>query len=252
MIPTGKAKIVRHIPFRLSKKDVLRGLGMGNRLSVRPEVDRLVHKALHDAEVLKLIRPAFVYAVHTILQMKSDHCCLEGGVMLNGETIPRAFAGAEALAVAVATIGSELEAAVRESFQQGKRLYGLILDAIGTATAENMIFAIHDIISSEAVSNGTTASSPVCPGGANWPLSEQFKLFQLVPAHEIGVHLTGTAMMVPGKSTSMVIGLGANMPKWSASERCDRCANGGSCPYRYHPERDGECENPDTYEAVCH
>ena len=250
MISLAKANIVRDIPFRLNKKDVLRGLGMGSSSSVRPEIDRLIDRALHDEEVLKLIRPAFVYAVHTVLQMETDHCCLEGDVVLHGEIIPRVFSRADALAVAVATIGPELETAVRESFQQGKRLYGLILDAIGTSTAENMIFAIHDIIGSEAVSNGTTASSPVCPGGANWPLSEQFKLFQLVPAHEIGVHLTGTAMMAPGKSTSMVMGLGENMPKWSAAERCDRCSNGGNCPYRYHPER--ECENPDTYEAVCH
>lgn len=243
-------KIVRDIPFTLNKKDVIRGLGMGSTLSVRPEIDRLIDTVLQDEEVRKLIRPVFACAFHNIRQMESDHCCLEGDVVLHGEIIPRLFARAEKLAVAVATIGPALETAVSECFQQGNRLYGLILDAIGSATAENMIFAIHAIINREAASGGATASSPVCPGGVNWPITEQFKLFQLAPADEIGVHLTATAMMTPRKSLSLVMGLGENMPQWSAAERCDRCSNGGKCPYRYHPER--ECETPDTYEAVCH
>ena len=250
MILPAKVKIVRDVPFTLKRKDVLRGLGLGSSSSLRPEIDRLIDKTLQDEEVLKLIRPAFAYAVHTVRRMEPDHCCLEGDIVLNGELIPRIFARAEGLAVAVATIGPELETAVKECFQQGKRLYGLILDAIGSSTAENMIFAIHDIINREALNGGTTASSPICPGGADWPITEQFKLFKLAPADEIGVHLTGTAMMTPRKSTSLVMGLGENMPTWSAAERCDRCSNGENCPYRYHPEL--ECENPETYEAVCH
>jgi hypothetical protein len=250
MILSAQVKIIRDLPFRLNKKDVLRGMGMSSSSTVRPEIDRLIDAALRDKEVLKLIRPAFAYAVHTIRRMEPDHCCLEGGVVLNGEIIPRVFAGAEKLAVAFATIGPELETAVTECFRQGKRLYGLILDAIGTSTAENMIFAIHDSINREAVSGGTTASSPVCPGGATWPITEQFKLFALAPADEIGVHLTDTAMMTPRKSMSLVMGLGEDMPTWSAAERCNRCSNGESCPYRYHPEWEGE--HPDFYEKVCH
>jgi len=250
MILSTKVKIVRNIPFRLDKKDVLRGLGMGKSSSVRPEIDRLIDKTLQDEGVLQLIRPAFAYAVHAINQMESDDCYLEGGTVLHGEIIPRVFARAEAIVVAFATIGPEIETAVGEYFQQGKRLYGLILDAIGTSTAENMIFAIHDIIYREAGSRGYTASSPVSPGGVNWSITEQFKLFQLAPADGIGVYLTETAMMMPRKSISLVMGLGENMPTWSAAERCDRCSNGSNCLYRYHPEL--KCENPDTHEAACH
>jgi hypothetical protein len=82
MILSTKVKIVRNIPFRLDKKDVLRGLGMGSSSSVRPEIDRLIDKTLQDEGVLQLIRPAFVYAVHAINQMESDDCYLEGGTVL--------------------------------------------------------------------------------------------------------------------------------------------------------------------------
>jgi len=238
--------IVRDIPFRLNKKDMLRGLGMGaSGAYVRPEIDRLIDQIMRDEDALKLIRPALAYAIHTIQRMERGNCYLEGNVVLNSEIIPRVFARAEALAVAVATIGPELEADVMECFQQGKNLRGLILDAMGNAITENMSLAIHSIINRDAANRGYTASSPISPGGGvNWPLTEQFKLFQLAPADKIGVHLTETAMMAPRKSTSMVMGLGENMPTWSAAERCDQCSNGGSCPYRYHPELG--CEKPDS------
>jgi hypothetical protein len=236
-------KIVRDIPFKLNKKDVLRGLGMG-RSYVRPEINLLIDETLHDEDVIKLIRPALAYGIHTIQQMERNNCYLEGDVVLHGEIIPRLFARAEALAVAVATIGPGLEARVRECFTQGKRLRGLILDAMGTSITENLSFAIQDIINTEAASRGYTASSPVSPGGVNWPITGQFKLFQLAPADKIGVHLTETAMMAPCKSISMAMGLGENMPTWSAAERCDRCPNCLDCPYRYHPEQ--KCENSDS------
>jgi hypothetical protein len=237
-------KIFRDIPFRLNKKGVLGGLGMGASSYVRPEIDRLIDEALQDKDVMKLIRPALAYAVHTIHRMERDNCYLEGGVLLHCEIIPRVFARAEALVVAVATIGPELEANVRECFKQGKRLRGLILNAMGTSIMENLTFAIQDIINTEAASRGYTASSPVSPGGVNWPITGQFTLFQLAPADKIGVYLTETAMMVPRISTSMAMGLGKNMPTWSAAERCDVCSNGRDCTYRYHPEP--ECENPDS------
>ena len=140
----------------------------------------------------------------------------------------------------VATIGPDLEAVVSAYFNSGRRLKALILDAMGSSTMENMRFGIRDIIGKEAAKRGYIASSPVSPGGPSWPLSEQFKLFTLAPAGEIGVYLTESGMMVPQKSTSMVFGLGEDMPTWSPTERCDMCPRGATCPYRYRPEH--ECE----------
>jgi hypothetical protein len=232
--------IIRDIPFTLTKTDVIRGLGMGANPTVRPQIDRLVDETLNDAATLKLIRPALAHEIVKVARIEGEDCFLEGGTIFHGATIPRLLSRAKALAVGVATIGPELENSVSDCFKSGKRLKGLILDAMGSSTMENMRFAIRDIINKEAEKRGWTASSPVSPGGPSWPLSEQFKLFPLVPAGEIGVHLTETAMMVPRKSTSMVFGLGENMPTWSPTERCDMCPRGATCSYRYRPEH--ECE----------
>jgi hypothetical protein len=232
--------IIKDLPFTLTKSDVIRGMGMGPNAALRPEIDRLVEKTLHEASVLKLLRAALAYDIYQVIKIEGEDCHLEGGAVFHGFTLPRLLPRARALAVAVATIGPELEAKVSTCFKEGQRLQGLIYDAAGSEICENMRFAIREIIIREAEQRGFTASSPLSPGGPGWPLSEQFTLFNMVPAAAIGVRLTATAMMVPRKSTSFVFGLGAEMPTWSPSERCDMCPRGATCHYRSHPEL--QCE----------
>ncbi len=235
--------VIKDIPFKLNKQDVIRGLGLSARPLVRPEIDRLIGEMLVDETTLKLIRPALVYETYRVLKIEGEDCYLDGGTVFHGATLPRLFSQAKMLIVAVSTIGPDLEMSVSDCFKSGRRLRGLILDAMGTSATENLRFAVCDITSQEAGERGYTLSSPISPGGTSWPLSEQFKLFKLLPAEKIGVHLTETAMMVPRKSTSMVFGLGENMPTWTATERCDMCPNGQNCPYRYQPEH--ECDAVD-------
>jgi hypothetical protein len=232
--------IIKDIPFTLTRTDVIRGLGMGANPTVRPQIDQLVDETLKDEAALKLIRPAFAYEIVKVDKIEGEDCFLEGGTIFHGATIPHLLSGAKALAVGVASVGPDLEAVVSAYFNSSRHLKAIILDAMGSSTTENMRFAIRDIINKEAEKRGYTASSPVSPGGPSWPLTEQFKIFALVPAGEIGVCLTENGMMVPQKSTSMVFGLGENMPTWSPTERCDMCPNGATCPYRYQPEH--ECE----------
>lgn len=239
---------IRNIPFNIAKKDVLQGLGMGARPNVRPEIDQLIDEVLKNSTIISLIQPALVYKIIYINSIQGDECILQNGIVFKGETIPRVFPNAKALVVAVATIGPQLEDKVTELFKQGQRLKGLIVDAIGSSATENIRFAMRDVLDKEAKKLGFTLSSPVSPGGTRWPITEQFKLFKLVHAESIGVRLTETAMMVPRKSSSMVMGLGENMPTWSATERCDMCPRGADCPYRFQPDR--QCENVNTNESV--
>jgi cobalamin-dependent methionine synthase I len=44
------------------------------------------------------------------------------------------------------------------------------------------------------------------PGYGDWDISEQAKLFRLVPGDAIGVHLSETHQMTPEKSVSAMIG----------------------------------------------
>ncbi|MFH1638702.1 MAG: hypothetical protein ABIB93_00020 [Chloroflexota bacterium] len=221
---------------------------MGAGASVRPEIERLVDEMLESEDVRKLVRPVLAYDIYPVIKIDREDCYLDGGTTLHGTIFSRIFKRASALAVAVATIGPGLEARVTECFKQGHYLSGLVLDALGNASTENLRPAVREIISKETAKQGFQTSSSVSPGGISWPLVEQYKLFNLVPADAINVRLTETAMMVPAKSISMVMGLGEDMPVWDAAQRCDMCSCGKGCMYRYQPEQ--KCEHPDLQGSV--
>ena len=111
-------------------------------------------------------------------------------------------------------------------------MQALILDGIGSAAVDSLAQEACHFINREASSHGHQASSPISPGMPGLPISEQWQLFQLVPAEQIGVHLTSSAMMVPRKSVSMIIGIGPDMPTWTQAEVCNRCGINKTCHYR--------------------
>jgi len=134
----------------------------------------------------------------------------------------------------VCTIGPGLEKQVAEYFNSDEALRGLLLDGIGSAAIDSLGFEVCSLIGNEASLHGYQASSPLSPGGPRFPLAEQWQLFKLVPADQIGVSLTSSGVMVPRKSISMVIGMGSDMKTWTKAESCARCNLRNTCHYRIH------------------
>jgi len=108
----------------------------------------------------------------------------------------------------------------------------MLLDGLGNVAVDALVEKACQFIVERALACNLLASSPFYPGMPDLPLSEQTKLLELVPAREIGVSLTCSGMMVPRKSTSMLIGLGTQMPIWSRAEVCARCQLNKTCPYK--------------------
>jgi hypothetical protein len=108
----------------------------------------------------------------------------------------------------------------------------MILDGIGSAAVDSLVREILRRIGNEVSFRGYEISSPVNPGMPGFPLTEQWNLLGLVKADEIGVRLTASGVLVPRKSTSMVIGIGPHMTKWTPAEVCARCSLRETCHYR--------------------
>jgi hypothetical protein len=108
----------------------------------------------------------------------------------------------------------------------------MILDGIGSAAVDSLVREVLRRIGNEVSSRGYEISSPVNPGMPGFPLTEQWNLLRLVNADEIGVRLTASGVLIPRKSTSMVIGIGPQMTKWTRAEVCARCSLRETCHYR--------------------
>lgn len=224
--------VVRGIHLKLDVEDILRRQGLDPQKEPRPEIMKVLHQVMVEVEALGLLEPAVAYSFHPVAGMQKDTVILEGGTEILGSLIPSTFPSAEQLAVAVCTIGPKLEKKATKFFKENEQLRGLLLDGIGSSAVDILCQEVCHLISGEASARGYKASSPLNPGMPGLSLSEQKKIFQLAQVEQIGVRLTSGQMMAPYKSTSLVIGVGANMPQWSQAQMCAICPLNRRCHYK--------------------
>jgi hypothetical protein len=66
-----------------------------------------------------------------------------------------------------------------------------------------------------------------------WPIEQgQPQIFNLVDGSEAGISLTSSGQMVPRKTLSMVLGLGAKLGR--SGRTCDFCSLNETCQYQNH------------------
>jgi len=224
--------VIRDISLNLKTREVLRRQGLGKEAKVRPEIKTLIRQLLASLKKARLLEPVVAYEYYMVSSMNGSQISLEGDKAIQGPLLPAIFPEAKELAVLLCTIGPRLEKQVTDYSKSGKTMRGMILDGIGSTAVDMLALEVLRRLASEASSRGYEISSPVNPGMPGFPLTEQWNLLELVNADEIGVRLTASGVLVPRKSSSMVIGIGPKMTRWTQAEVCARCSLRESCHYK--------------------
>jgi len=224
--------VIRDIPLRLKTSEVLRRQGLGGGAKVRPEIKLLIRELLASVKKSRLLEPAVAYEYYTVRSMNDSQMSLDGNKAINGPLLTATFPEAKELAVILITIGPRLEKQVTDYSKNSAALQGMILDGMGSTAVDMMTPEVLRRLASEVSSRGYEISSPVNPGMPGFPLTEQWNLLGLVNADEIGVRLTASGVLVPRKSTSMVMGIGPQMTRWTQAEICARCSLRETCHYK--------------------
>jgi len=224
--------VIRDIPLDLETRNLMRRQGIKEPGRVRPEMKSLIDEMLAVVDSDHLLEPAVVYEIYPIVETRNRQVSLEGNIALKVAGLPSVLKDARELAVVVSTIGSKLENRASEYFSQGEPVRGFLLDGIGSAAIDALYQETCTLMLREADVRGYLASSRLSPGGPGFPISEQWTLFQLVAAQEIGVSLNPSGMMLPQKSASMVMGLGPKMATWTQAESCARCHLKKTCLHK--------------------
>ncbi len=177
-------------------------------------VAALARGVLDDARALTAARGAFVHLPVT----RASEVGLES-------------VDAEALVIGLVTAGGAIEGRARELLDAGEMTRGLIMDAAGSAAAEEAADLLGVQIVGASLDGAGAASCRLSPGYGRWPLSVQPALFALLPHEQVGVRLLPSLMMVPRKSISFAMWLGADGPIGSGLSGCSRCTL-EHCRYR--------------------
>ena len=146
-----------------------------------------------------------------------------------GEDIRAFLRGCDSVVLLAATLGAEVESLIRRA--AGRDMAeAVILDAAGSAAVEELCDSF--------CADLAAALAPRCltgrfsPGYGDMPLSDQFALFRVLDvSRRIGVTLSDSALMIPQKSVTALIGV-SDRPQPPRTQGCGSCRRREDCPYR--------------------
>ncbi|VUT24361.1 MAG: Vitamin B12 dependent methionine synthase, activation domain [Candidatus Methanolliviera sp. GoM_oil] len=230
--------VLRNLNLHLGMDQILRRYGMGEHVkSLAKSKSKLPLSIYRLMEKLNknlngLLTPAISYNFYSIAKIESSQLFLEDGTGLKGSLLPKLFRQGKELMVSACTIGPGLEEKVEEHLKSKDILTATLLDGMGSAAVDDLLKKIPAIAKKRAEQKGFKTSGCISPGRREFTLEEQPKILRLAHAGEIGVRSTSHNMMIPGQSTSVVIGIGPKMPFWDQKEACGYCDLKDRCAYK--------------------
>jgi hypothetical protein len=160
---------------------------------------------------------------------RSDGLYVGGTFLRMQKIVTSQLRKAEKAALIVCTIGPAVGDWARQVFRDGDPVLGYLIDTTASVTVENVTDVLHDHVGQKMVERGMKITNRYSPGYCDWSVSEQHLLFSLLPTNFCGVSLTESSLMLPIKSVSGIIGVGAAVER--VEYICDRCGL-KDCTYR--------------------
>ena len=196
---------ITDLEFSISIEDLLGPLGYPDRDKVQPKImDQIV-------SATDLCRGAMAgKAIYSCLEFRRitgrDAVEIDGKTIID-KTLADSLDGASAVAVAVCTVGPEIDKIIDENFNGGDYLQGMIADVTGNRAVEDVAHRCARLICTEARKLDLSTSRQISPGYGKWDTSGQRPVFELLDPSPIGVSLNEHCMMEPKKSISFVVPL---------------------------------------------
>lgn len=205
-MPAIAKNIIRPPRLEIPLQAVLRRLRYKpGRSEVSPQAEKLLDEMVSLAE--GLLAPAGLTADLTVREVSEREVgFLETPVRFVSSRLARHLKDCFRATLLVCTLGPAIDEAQDRLAKEGETTRALILDAIGSETAEALAKRLNLSVSQRAAKAGAPSRRRFSPGYTDWPLSEQAKIFALLEPASIGVALNEAFMMEPQKSISAVIG----------------------------------------------
>jgi len=109
------------------------------------------------------------------------------------------------------TAGEEIGIRSRKAMKERDLLKGYVYDVVGSEIVEAAADLMQNELKIAAGAEGFSITNRYSPGYCGWSVSEQHKLFKLLPYNYCGIRLTESALMDPVKSVSGIIGIGKDV-----------------------------------------
>ncbi|MFY9152394.1 MAG: vitamin B12 dependent-methionine synthase activation domain-containing protein [Prolixibacteraceae bacterium] len=184
---------------------------------------------LTHAEALCDIRGTVTSSEEITFHEENNRINIAGIDFFVGKTLVKELRHSESILFFVCTAGEKISTYSSGLSKREDPLLGYFYDVLGSLTVEAAMDKIHHEIKIQAAKNSKEITNRYSPGYCQWNVADQHKLFSFFNGNSSGISLTESALMLPAKSVSGIIGIGRDV-KFRAYT-CDLC-NLKACIYR--------------------
>ena len=180
-------------------------------------------------ELAAQVQPRYTYKLFPLAREEAGFRLVGTKLLLSGQTAERMLAQCAQAVLLACTLGTKFDAMVR-SAQVRDMARAVILDACGSALVEQGCDEAEQDIAARFP--GLYLTDRFSPGYGDLPLSLQPGLCAVLDAERrVGIHVTPSFLMNPGKSVTAVIGL-ADKPQMARIRGCAWCVMRNTCTLR--------------------
>lgn len=206
-------------------EEILRYLGAGAQApeDLRRQVSETSQR------LAERIQPRFTYKVFPILRENDRLLLPAADLALEDASSRRMLADCQQVILLACTLGASFDAMLRAE-QARNMANAVILDACGSALVEAGCDAAEEEIRTRFPALFLT--DRFSPGYGTLPLSLQNDLCAVLDTpRRLGLHVTESCLLNPGKSVTALIGL-SDRPQMARIRGCAYCALRKSCTFR--------------------
>lgn len=196
----------------VDRKRIVRGMGY-NFDDCPKEVIHLTDKLLLECRSHLSIKAGYKIIDPLRVKISKGHISLEDVEFNIKNVIWAHVRKSKTIAIFACSLGNKYDEWIHSFYDKHDSLAGYVADVIGSEVVEAAADLIEQEINKEAGLSGYNCSNRLSPGYCEWNVSDQHNLFSLLPKNFCGIKLTDSALMVPIKSVSGIIGIGEEIKK---------------------------------------
>lgn len=189
--------------------------------------DRLRTEALRAARDESLVEAAYAYRIVPLDAPPAPMLHADGETLHAPWLLPPS-GRLNALACVVCTLGPRIEQRVSALFAERRPSSAMALDELANELLFEVARRAQDRLHADIARRGLSMAGELRPGDPGLALDAQPAVLRLAGADALGVRVDDRLLMQPRKSTSIVLGVGIDLPPadWS---RCDECPKRATC-----------------------
>ena len=211
----------------IDRAETLRYLRMG---TTEPDAELTRRLARVESEILASCRPVAYWRLESIAVGAEPGQLAIGPLEVRSCGLSRVLQGCRHAFLFCATLGAGVDALLRR-YSQTSGADALMAQAVATAAVEAYCDECQARLLAEPAVKGEFLRMRFSPGYGDLPLETQRPLLQILDSgRRAGIVLTETFLMIPSKSVSAIIGVGAK-PEADLPIGCRVCAK-KDCEYR--------------------